>query len=1054
MGVDYMDYILADSVVIPAECQSYYTEFCAYLPNSYMANDAHRLISDKQFTRAEFDLPEQGFVFCCFNNAYKITPTVFDSWMRILAKVEGSVLWLSESNLEVISNLQREAKARGIAPNRLIFAKRLPSLPDHLARHRLADLFLDTLPYNAHTTTSDALWVGLPVLTCMGEAFASRVAASLLSAVGLPELITTNHEDYEALAIKLATYPEQLAVIKQKLADNRLTTPLFDTKLFTQHIESAFQAMFDRYQAGLAPDHIYVSAPEDIAELPSTIEVPQHSPVTQSNVDKFQQAFSLHQQGQLEQAERLYQEILLTEPQHVDALHFLGVLKNQNGQPQLAVDLIQQSLTINANNTGAYSNLGMVLQALNRVDEALICYDKALELTPNSIDVLLSQANLLQALNRPDEGLTSYNRILAIKPDFIDALIGRGVVLQVLTRFDDALINYDHLLSIDTTGHAEALFGRANALYNLKRLDEALDSYNHSLAINPNSFEVLYNRGVVLVDLNRVDEAIISYQDTLAINPDYTEAHNNLGSLLKKQHRYLEAEASYQRAIAIKPDYSEAHCNLITMLKDQGLFSQAEVSLNKALEAVPDSIDLRFIQLIMSLPVVPKSAAASVLVPSQFDDALTNLSNWLNSSASHQESLNKAELLPLPFLLAYRAGNHIQRLSRYGDLVASPNKSVSVKPLANKIRMVVVSHHFRRHSVWDVITRGLLVNLDRNRFELILYHLGKIEDQETAFAKSLASEWRDTHTITELTGWLAALETDAPDVIFYPEIGMDPLSARLASHRFAPLQIASWGHPITTGLPNIDLYFSGELLESPNADSHYRERLIRLPNTGCCTTPINISPEPLEPELVAQLTARSGIRFIIAQTIYKFDPVDDELYATIASVVHDSVFILLSDRHDTWATDQIVARLEQCFIARGLNPTQHLLVIPWQSMEKFQTLLDLCDVYLDCPSFSGYTTAWQAVHRGLPIVTLEGEFMRQRLAAGLLRKIGLTDTIASSRDDYVQVAEKLAEECRNPNLRAARRYALKTAAPKADNDVSVVRAFEQSVLEALAKRKS
>jgi len=1049
MGADYIDYLLADSVLIPKEYQHYYTEFCVYLPNSYQVNDTSRVIANRQFTRAELGLPEQGFVFCCFNNNYKITPVVFDSWMRILHHVEGSVLWLLEDNATAARNLRLAATARGINSERIIFAQRL-ALPEHLARHRLADLFLDTLPCNAHTTTSDALWAGLPVLTCMGEAFASRVAASLLSAVGLPELITTNLDDYQVLAIQLATHPEQLDALKQKLADNRLTTPLFDTELFTQHIESAFQMMFDRYQAGLAPNHIYVSVQEDVATtLPCAIEIPQQNQATQTNVDKLQQALSLHQQGQLEQAEMLYQEILHTEPQHVDALHFLGVLKNQNGQSQRAVDLIQQSLTINAKNSAAYLNLGIVFQALNRFYDALICYDKVLELSPDSVDALLSQANLLQTLNRPDEALTSYNRALTIKPDFIDALIGRGSVLQILNRFDEAVINYDLLLSIDTH-HAEALFGQANTLYKLKRLEEALTSYDRSLAINPNSFEALYNRGVVLADLNRVDEAIVSYQDTLAINPDYAEVHNNLGILLKNQHRYLEAEACYRRAIEIKPDYCEAHCNLINLLKDQGQLSQAEISLQTALVAIPDSVEMHFIQIIMSLPIIPKSAAASILVPSQFDDALTNLSNWINSSVSHQESLNKAELLPLPFLLAYRTGNHVQRLSRYGDLVTSHSNSVSVKPLANKIRMVVVSHHFYRHSVWDVITRGLLVNLDRSRFELILYHLGKIKDQETTFAKSLANKWRDTHTITELAGWLAALETDAPDVIFYPEIGMDPLSARLASHRFAALQIASWGHPITTGLPNIDLYFSGDLLESPNADSHYRERLIRLPNTGCCTTPINISPEPLEPELVAQLTASRGVRFIIAQTIYKFDPVDDALYATIASVVHDSVFILLSDRQDTWATDQIVARLEQCFVDRGLNPKQHLLVIPRQSMEKFQTLLDLCDVYLDCPSFSGYTTAWQAVHRGLPIVTLEGEFMRQRLAAGLLRKIGLTDTIASSREDYVQCAAQLAEECRDPNRRAARRYALKTAASKADNDLSVVRAFEQCVIDALA----
>jgi protein O-GlcNAc transferase len=171
--------------------------------------------------------------------------------------------------------------------------------------------------------------------------------------------------------------------------------------------------------------------------------------------------------------------------------------------------------------------------------------------------------------------------------------------------------------------------------------------------------------------------------------------------------------------------------------------------------------------------------------------------------------------------------------------------------------------------------------------------------------------------------------------------------------------------------------------------------------------------------------------------------------------VNESTFILLRDRDNAWAIDQIVARLECTFIERGLNPKQHLLVIPWQtSVGKFYSLLDLCDVYLDCPSFSGYTTAWQAVHRGIPIVTLEGEFMRQRLAAGLLRKIGITDTIASSREQYIQLAAKLAQECRNPALRNARRQMLKTAAPKADNDVSVVRAFEQTVINALAERSS
>jgi protein O-GlcNAc transferase len=255
LGADYMDYIIADKVLASPELQSCYSEKVIYLPNSYQVNDRKRLISDRQFTRQELGLPENGFIFCCFNNNFKILPATFEGWMRILKAVEGSVLWLFQDNSWAVENLKKEAEKQGIAADRLVFAERLP-LPEHLARHCQADLFLDTFPYNAHTTTSDALWTGLPVLTLMGQSFASRVAASLLNTIGLLELITNTQEEYEALAIELALNPKKLADIKLKLANNRLTTPLFDTPLFTKNLESAYIAMVERYHAGLEPDHI------------------------------------------------------------------------------------------------------------------------------------------------------------------------------------------------------------------------------------------------------------------------------------------------------------------------------------------------------------------------------------------------------------------------------------------------------------------------------------------------------------------------------------------------------------------------------------------------------------------------------------------------------------------------------------------------------------------------------------------------------------------------------------------------------------------------------
>ena len=259
MGADFIDYIIADKIVLPFDRQPHYAEKIVQLSDSYQVNDRQRDIAAHTPTRAEAGLPDAGFVFCCFNNNYKITAAMFDLWMRLLADVPGSVLWLLRETADAETNLRREAKARGVDPARLVFAGRL-KLDEHLARHRLADVFLDTLPYNAHTTASDALWAGLPVLTCQGQAFASRVAGSLLNAVGLPELVTHSLADYEALARRLATDAALLGALRAKLAQNRDTHALFNTDRFRRHIEAAYVRMWEIWQRGEAPQNFAVEA--------------------------------------------------------------------------------------------------------------------------------------------------------------------------------------------------------------------------------------------------------------------------------------------------------------------------------------------------------------------------------------------------------------------------------------------------------------------------------------------------------------------------------------------------------------------------------------------------------------------------------------------------------------------------------------------------------------------------------------------------------------------------------------------------------------------------
>ena len=256
LGANYYDYLVADQTMIPEEQQQHYSEKIVYLP-SFQVNDSTQSPPSTTLTRQDVGLPETGFVFCCFNNNFKITPTTFDSWGRILEKVKDSVLLIYVDNESAQINLTKEITLRGIDPSRLIFGKRL-SKPEYLARYRVADLFLDTHPYNAGTTASDALRMGLPVLTYLGSSAVSRHAASILNALNLPELITTTLEEYESLAIELATDPEKLKIIKDKLVGNLSTAPLYDTSLFARNLESAYSMMYDRYQRGLDPDHIYV----------------------------------------------------------------------------------------------------------------------------------------------------------------------------------------------------------------------------------------------------------------------------------------------------------------------------------------------------------------------------------------------------------------------------------------------------------------------------------------------------------------------------------------------------------------------------------------------------------------------------------------------------------------------------------------------------------------------------------------------------------------------------------------------------------------------------
>jgi predicted O-linked N-acetylglucosamine transferase (SPINDLY family) len=727
----------------------------------------------------------------------------------------------------------------------------------------------------------------------------------------------------------------------------------------------------------------------------------------------FAAALADHQAGRLKEAEGLYLRILKADSRHADALHFLGVLNHQLGNSDAAVQLIRKAIAQNQRAPAFHNNLGMVLFAQGKLDAAAAAYERAVALKPHYAEAHYNLGVALQAQGKLEAAAAAYERAVALEPHYAEAHTNLGIILLEQSALDAAVRCFERALTLKAD-HAEAHNNLGNALR---------------------------QKGMWA-------EAIASYQNAVYHTPDYAEAHLNLGTVLIEQGKSAEAVPHLERALLHKPDLAEAHCSLGAALREQGKLEAALAAYGRALALRPDYAEARLGMAIAVIPIFADDAAAGSAAAEKFMRSLDVLATW---AAVNAEKLGKCAGSNQPFYLAYRPGDVGAALSRFGDLLCpaaaaywqpdTPKHGAQRLP-RTRTRMLVVSGHVRQHPVWEIILRGMIEHLDRGRFEIIVYHTGVTCDAETLWARARVD--RFVQGPKPVKAWLDEMSHDDPDVIFYPEVGMDSATSALAALRLAPLQIASWGHPVTTGLPTMDLFLSGELLEVSGAEQHYREKLIRLPGTGVCTRMPAQTAQPWEgPE-----RARNA-RFALCQQPIKFDPADDVLLTRIAKEVGRCEFWLVTPEKLHWAAVRLRDRLAGAFTAAGLDPDVYLRVTPWLPREQFAGFLDEMDIYLDCPAFSGYTTAWQAIHRGLPVITLEGRYLRQRLAAALLRQIGRQDQIALSHDGYAEIALRLATDIlARPDRGEARREAIRRAAPQMDGNVSAIEAFQRTVAAA------
>jgi protein O-GlcNAc transferase len=757
-----------------------------------------------------------------------------------------------------------------------------------------------------------------------------------------------------------------------------------------------------------------------------------------------EQAFAHHHAGRLAEARAGYEAVLARDARNFDAVNLLGVLALQAANPAAAAELFERAADIAPANAAAHNNFGEALRRLGRLDEALARLDRALELDAQYAEGHFNRGGVLRRLGRTEEACAAFERVAALRPSFTEAHLRLGEALNVLGRSEAAIAALQAALALEPE-LAEAHSSLGTALRDAGRLDEALVSSQRAVALKPESALAHLNVGNVLRDKGFLEEAIAAYRAASTLDPEFAEAHNNLGNALRDCHRLDEALASFERArqlnpdlaevwlnagsvlfrqrrfdealltlrgvLARKPGFADAHLELGNVLMAMGEQAAALESYRAALSHDPESAAARWSLTMSQLPPIADSDEQLARSREAFAAQLAELEHWCATRSA--EVTARAVAVQQPFYLAYQEHDHRAALSRYGRLCAGlvgqwQAAAALAAPAAvtrAEIRVAVVSAHIHDHSVWNAIVKGWLSCLDRTRFDVRLFHLGVANDAETALAKTLATHY--SYGRTDWREWAPLILGHQPDVILYPEIAMDPTTAKLASMRLAPVQATSWGHPLTTGLPTIDCFLSAQALEPPGAEAHYSEQLVRLPGLGVVLEPPAVTPSEVD---LAALGIRDGVPLLICAGMpFKYTPRHDAVLAEIARRLGECqlVFFMPEPPH---LMQRLRERLHRAFDAMGVDFVASTAFVPWQGGASFRGLMTQADVYLDTLGFSGFNSALQAIECGLPIAAWEGRFLRGRLASGLLRRIGLDELVADTVPAYVDLVVRLAQD--------------------------------------------
>lgn len=571
--------------------------------------------------------------------------------------------------------------------------------------------------------------------------------------------------------------------------------------------------------------------------------------------------------------------------------------------------------------------------------------------------------------------------------------------------------------SPEALSQARALGELADTLLARGRLDEALQHYLEAAQHGAASAAVHANLGALLRDRGRLDEAEVHLQRALELDPPLGPAAFNLALIRIGQRRWEVAATLLRQSLQAEPRQADAQYWLGNALMGQGDAGAAREAYRAALRLDSGFVKARWGLAMAQLPAIAATAAEQAAAPQAFAAELRQLKSWLlrHRTPAAVEAVGAQQ----PYYLAYIEQDHRAVLGTYGELCASlmagwarQAKLPKAAASGGRTRVGIVSAHLYSHSVWHALVRGWLEHLDAKRFEIHLFHTGAGNDAQTQWASRHATLHQG---LGPWPAWAKAISAAGCDVLLYPEIGMDATTARLSALRLAPAQAASWGHPITTGLPTIDAFLSAAALEPPEAQAHYTEKLVALPRLGCAYRRYGTRPGKVDP---AAWSVAAGDRMLVcAGNPFKYMPERDALFVEVARRCSPCKLLFFGEAGDLKSA-LLERRLRGVFADAQLEFDQYVRFVPWLSQEQFFGLLARADVFLDSAGFSGFNTAMQAVECGIPIVAWEGQFLRGRLTSGILRQMGLDEWVAGSVPEFAACVQALCADAAQRGARA------------------------------------